>query len=128
MAIKDQFRLPFVLEIRPASEYSYDGAKGKLANLRLDEVDGTQTTLVNPGDVVPAEDFDGNEDAGSRQGRFLRLAGRIDLDSRLTVSPCLLRFPWLCLTRSRLGVLERFSVSYSVDGQLLIFLGIQLYI
>ncbi|PSN73019.1 hypothetical protein BS50DRAFT_653326 [Corynespora cassiicola Philippines] len=80
-----QFRLPFVLEIRPTSEYSYDGAKGKLANLRLDEVDGTQTTLVNPGDVVPVEDFDGNEDAGSRQGRLLRLAGRIDLDSRLTV-------------------------------------------
>ncbi|KAF2866754.1 muts domain V-domain-containing protein [Massariosphaeria phaeospora] len=80
----DQFRLPFLLEIRPSSEYSYDAARSKLASLKFEEEDGPQVTFVVPGDVVAAEGLDDDEGV-NRQGQLLRLAGWVDMESRLTV-------------------------------------------
>lgn len=81
----DQFRLPFVLDVRPASEFHYDAAKIKLASLRLQQNEGPRVTFVIPGDVVAGEGF-GEEDGAGRQEQLLRLAGWIDIESRLTVS------------------------------------------
>ncbi|XPS97973.1 hypothetical protein M3J09_007189 [Ascochyta lentis] len=78
----DQFRLPFLLDVRPPSEFYYDAAKSKLMTLRLGEDDGTRVSFNVPGDHLS-----GHEDEGTRgqQGQLLRLAGWIDLESRTTV-------------------------------------------
>jgi DNA mismatch repair protein MSH5 len=80
----DQFRLPFVLEVRPPSEFHYDTAKTKLVSLRLGQEDGTRINLIIPGELATIEQF-GQESTAGQQGQLLRLAGWIDLDSRLTV-------------------------------------------
>ncbi|KAJ4354823.1 hypothetical protein N0V95_003508 [Ascochyta clinopodiicola] len=77
----DQFRLAFLLDVRPPSEFSYDAARGKLMTLRLGENDGTRVSFNVPGDHL-----DGYEDGGvpGQQGQLLRLAGWIDVESRIT--------------------------------------------
>ncbi|KAF3000149.1 MutS protein msh5 [Curvularia kusanoi] len=77
----DPFRLPFLLDIRPSGEFCYDAAKTKLMTLRLGEIDGTQLNFVVPGDHVAAHD----DDAPGQQCQLLRLAGWIDVESRVTV-------------------------------------------
>ena len=79
----DQFRLPFLLDVRPPSEFYYDAAKSKLMTLRLGEDDGTQIDFNVSGDHSAGHDDDG---AHRHQGRLLRLAGWIDMESRVTVS------------------------------------------
>lgn len=79
----DQFRLPFLLDIRPPSEFQYDAAKIKLMALPLGEEDGAQVTFNVPGDHFSASAAEG---AHGQQGQLLRLAGWVDLESRITVS------------------------------------------
>ncbi|KAH7130599.1 muts domain V-domain-containing protein [Dendryphion nanum] len=81
----DQFQLPFLLEVRPSTEFRYEAAKLRLVNLRLADDDGPRLNFVVPGDVVPAENYGDDDNMTSRQGHLLRLAGWIDVDSRLTV-------------------------------------------
>lgn len=79
----DQFRLPFLLEVRPPSEFYYDAARSKLMTLRLGENDGAQVTFNVPGDHLGGYDAEG---AHGQQGQLLRLAGWVDMESRVTVS------------------------------------------
>jgi DNA mismatch repair protein MSH5 len=83
-ASNDRFRLPFLLEVRPASEFHYDAAKRKLGNLGIGEPNGPQVTFLKPGDIVA----EGNDERNKmdQQARILRLGGWIDVESRLTVS------------------------------------------
>ncbi|KAF3049875.1 MutS protein msh5 [Didymella keratinophila] len=78
----DQFRLPFLLDVRPPSEFYYDAAKSKLMTLRLGEEDGAQVTFNVPGDHLGGYD---TESAHGQQGRLLHLAGWVDMESRVTV-------------------------------------------
>jgi DNA mismatch repair protein MSH5 len=78
----DQFRLPFLLDVRPPSEFHYDAAKSKLMTLRLGEEDGAQITFNVPGDHLCGYD---TESAHGQQGQLLRLAGWVDMESRITV-------------------------------------------
>ena len=55
-------------------------------NLRLVDDDGPGIHFVVPGDVVAMERIGDSDDMASRQGHLLRLAGWIDINSRLTVS------------------------------------------
>ncbi|KAL6704002.1 hypothetical protein ACN47E_008853 [Coniothyrium glycines] len=80
----DQFRLPFLLEVRPPSEFSYVTAKSKLVGLRLGQQDGVQINFHVPGEFATAHQFD-DDNTTSQQGQLLRLAGWIDLESRITV-------------------------------------------
>lgn len=83
----DQFRLPYNLEVRPSSEFSYEAAKNKLVNLKIGSETGPQVTFVVPGDVLAADEHDGDGgESSGRQGRLLRLSCWIDVESRLTVS------------------------------------------
>jgi len=107
-----------LLEIRPSSEFHYEAAKGKLANLRLGKDDGPHITFVVPGDVV--EDFGDGQNATSQQGQLLRLAGWVDMESRLTVSHLQLLLS-LILTMTRSVVLGQSSPSCSVGVQLHIY-------
>ncbi|KAF1968338.1 mismatch repair protein 5 [Bimuria novae-zelandiae CBS 107.79] len=81
---EDRFSLPFLLEVRPPGEFSYDAAKGKLASLHFEDNDVPQVKFVVPGDLNLLGE-ESLENASGQQGRLLRLAGLIDLDSRLTV-------------------------------------------
>jgi hypothetical protein len=81
----DQFRLPFLLEVRPPSEYSYDVARSKLVNLHLGEEYGTRLRFNIPGELGANEHDEGN--IAGKQGQLLRLAGWVDVDSQATVSP-----------------------------------------
>lgn len=80
-------RLPYLLEFRPSSEYGYDSAHNKLVNLRIGQPDGPNVIFVTPGDVVAHEDdyLGGDMGFAGRQGQLLRLAGWINMESRLTV-------------------------------------------
>lgn len=80
----DQFRLPFLLEVRPPNEFHYDSAKAKIASLRLDETESSQLRFNGSGEF-PSNKAEG-ETALGQQGQILRIAGSIDLDSRVTVS------------------------------------------
>jgi len=81
----DQFRLPFLLETRPHGEFSYDAAKNKLASLRLRDDEVSQRNLIIPGDIRMEDPaFDDTHTPG-QQSKLLRLAGSINMESRITV-------------------------------------------
>lgn len=79
----DQFRLPFLLEVRPPSEFYYDAAKSKLVSLRLGDENGTRVNFNVPGELAAVDHL--NESTVGQQGQLLRLAGWIDIESRVTV-------------------------------------------
>ena len=81
----DQFRLPFLLEVRPPSEFSYRTAKGTLAGLRLGGEHAFRRNFIVPADVVLAEPAYAEEVIPGKQGRMLHLSGLIDMESPLTV-------------------------------------------
>jgi DNA mismatch repair protein MSH5 len=83
--VDDQFRLPYILEIRPSAEFNYEFGRSKLVNLRLDSDDGPTITFTIPNDVIGAESPDLPGDFTGRQEHLLRLGGWIDVESRITV-------------------------------------------
>jgi DNA mismatch repair protein MSH5 len=78
----DQFRLPFLLDVRPPSEFDYKTAKTKLVNLQLGEE--TRVSFNVPGELG-ANDHLKEDSVAGHQGQLLRLAGWIDIESRTTV-------------------------------------------
>ncbi|QDS74512.1 hypothetical protein FKW77_007276 [Venturia effusa] len=81
----DEFRLPYLLEVRPSGEFNYDSSKSKLANLRLDSDEGPRVTLTIPGDVIGADGYEIRDENSGRHEHLLRLAGWVDVESRVTV-------------------------------------------
>jgi hypothetical protein len=79
----DQFSPPYILEIRPSSEFSYDAARVKLVNLKIDSDAGPQINYTIPGDAVLENLYEAGNTG--RQAKLLRLSAWIDMDSRLTV-------------------------------------------
>ncbi|KAL5113758.1 hypothetical protein ACEQ8H_008370 [Pleosporales sp. CAS-2024a] len=80
----DQFRLPFVLETRPPSEFLYDTARSKLINLNIGEAHGTRVNFTVPGELEPNDHLE-EDDVSGRQARLLQLGGWMDIESRVTV-------------------------------------------
>jgi DNA mismatch repair protein MSH5 len=74
------------MELRPSSEFNYEAGKNKLINVHLPSDDG-HPTFITPGNADNYEGYDERYQAGftGRQGKFLRLSGRVDLESRLSV-------------------------------------------
>ncbi len=83
----DQFRLPYILEVRPSPEFNYEAGKNKLVSLRLASDAESQLSFITPGNTDAYDDQGTGNDAGytGRQGILLRLSGKIDMESRLTV-------------------------------------------
>lgn len=77
----------YILDSRPSSEFHHENAKNKLVNLELSADEVPNIIFTTPGDELTGKVAQGQlELAGlGRQGRLMRLAGWIDLDSRLTV-------------------------------------------
>lgn len=82
---EDRFSLPFLLDVRPPGEFSFDAAKTKLAALNLEGMAVPQVDFIVPGDLSPLRN-ESLETNHGQQGRLLRLAGLIDMESRSTVS------------------------------------------
>lgn len=78
-------QLPYLLDQRPANEFSFESAKSKMAGLRLQQEGGPHISFVVPGDVVAADGYLDSEESPGRQEQLLRLAGWVDMESRLTV-------------------------------------------
>jgi DNA mismatch repair protein MSH5 len=60
--------------------------RSKLVNLHLGEEDGTRVSFNVPGELNAGNHLD-DESVAGQQGQLLRLAGWIDVESRVTVSP-----------------------------------------
>jgi DNA mismatch repair protein MSH5 len=78
----------FVLDSRPSVEFQFDAAKNKLINLDIALEHGPDIMFTTPGDDFINNDAyrQGHNDSGvGRKGKLMRLAGWLDLDSRLTV-------------------------------------------
>ncbi|MCJ1475715.1 MutS protein msh5 [Lambiella insularis] len=83
----DLFRLPYVLDIRPSTEFNYEAGKRKLVELQTAEDDDHLVSFIVPGDDGVFESHRNHYETGftKRQGRLLRLSGLIDLESQLSV-------------------------------------------
>jgi DNA mismatch repair protein MSH5 len=83
----DQMQLPYLLQSRPNAEFGYDSAKNKLVGLNIGQPGGPTLNYTVPGDVITQNDGgqNGNQHLSGRQGALLRLAGWINMDSKLTV-------------------------------------------
>lgn len=78
----------YVLDSRPSTEFQFEAAKNKLINLDIDLEHGPEIVFTTPGDdlISGAAYGQGHNDSEvGRQGKLMRLAGWMDLDSRLTV-------------------------------------------
>lgn len=78
--------LPYLLELRPKSEFDYDSAVSKLVQLNVGAQDGPHVVFSVPGDVhgtVRAQGID--DDAQGSQAALLRLSGWIQTESQVTV-------------------------------------------
>jgi DNA mismatch repair protein MSH5 len=84
---RDATRLPYLMECRPNAEFGYDSARNKLVNLGLGQQGGPTVTYIIPGDIVyDNRGLEGDEACFvGKQGLLLRLAGWINMESRLTV-------------------------------------------
>ena len=75
------------METRPSPEFGYEVGKDKLVSLRLRADDESQVKFITPGDTDAYDGHNEGNDAGytGRQGKLLRLSGKIDIESRLTI-------------------------------------------
>lgn len=75
----DEFATTYHISVRPTAEFSYESARDKLAAINIGEDSGPSLTLQTPGDI---HDISGEQ---QRRGNLLRLAGWINVDSKVTV-------------------------------------------
>ena len=75
------------MDYRPNPEFSYEGAKNKLANLQSILIGEEGVRFLIPGDSLTYDDGQGHDEFGStsRQGKLIRISGWINLDSRVSL-------------------------------------------
>ena len=80
--------MPTLCSPRAASEFAYASAKSRLVNLKIGHQEGPRITFVTPGDVAAETDepeLSAETPLANQQGQLLRLAGWVDIESRVTV-------------------------------------------
>ena len=78
----------YFLDSRPSAEFQFEAAKNKLINLDMASEHGPEIVFRTPEDDLisgGAYSQGRNDSVVGRQGKLIRLAGWMDLDSRLTV-------------------------------------------
>ncbi|KAI9713851.1 MAG: MutS protein msh5 [Bogoriella megaspora] len=82
-----QFRLPYLLDIRPSGEFSYEGAKNKLLSLNLGGANNARMSLLVPGDLQTGDGVIDADDVYSSggQNRLMQLGCWINMDSKVTI-------------------------------------------
>ena len=89
--VATEFRTPYIIELRPSVEFNYEAGKSKLASIRLPSDVELQSTMITPDNNSYHHDEYEDQPEPGRTGRFgklLRLSGRVDLESRLTIGSC----------------------------------------
>ncbi|MCJ1249396.1 MutS protein msh5 [Trapelia coarctata] len=83
----DQFRLPYIIDIRSSPEFNYEAGKRKLVDIRTLKRARSLADFVVPGEDTSYEEYgEGYETGFTRhQGKLLRLSGSIDLESQISV-------------------------------------------
>jgi len=79
MPREDEYATPYHISIRPTGEFSYEAARNKLISIKIGQADGPILTLQTPGDI---NDITTDQ---QRRGNLLRLAGWVNVDSRIGV-------------------------------------------
>lgn len=75
----------YILDTRPSSDFNYVTGRNKLTNLELTCDGGFEIAFTVPGEELACKEVDNpHQGRSGRQGRLMKLAGRVDLDSRLT--------------------------------------------
>jgi len=75
----------YVLDSQQSTDFKFGSAKNKLVNLELGVDETPKIVFAVPGDDMTGEAIRGEHSSTGHQGRLMRLAGWIDLDSCLTV-------------------------------------------
>lgn len=103
----------YILRTVGSVEFSYENAKSHLLNINFDSL-STQTMRFI---TVSGNEAEGEVDmAGQRQGKLMRLATWIDLDSRFSVSLAILSELFVSsLIEDRLAAPEQSSVIYNAE-------------
>ncbi|PWW76611.1 hypothetical protein C7212DRAFT_357556 [Tuber magnatum] len=96
-----EYATPYHISIRPTGEFSYEAARNKLTSIKIGQIDGPILTLQSPGDI---HDIATDE---QRRGNLLRLAGWVNVDSRISVG----------CSGTVLTYLQRKQVATSLTGQ-----------
>jgi DNA mismatch repair protein MSH5 len=83
---KDDIFGSYVLDSLPSSDFNYAAAKNRLINLELNVDEAPKVIFTTPGEQLIGDAAYGQAAQGGtgRKGRLIRLAGWIDLDSKLT--------------------------------------------
>lgn len=85
----DAFNLPYLLDLRPRSDFNAQNGMQKLAGLCLGTMEGPQINFIVPGEAhanVGIGDYEDEEDEiKGRHARLIKLSGLVSLDSRMTV-------------------------------------------
>ena len=80
--------LPYQVNIRPTQEFSYEGAKSKLASLETAFAQSAGTSFLVPGDPSAYETDEAlHHEIGStgRQGKLLALSSCLDFESTVGI-------------------------------------------
>ncbi|KAI9670699.1 MAG: MutS protein msh5 [Alyxoria varia] len=81
----DPFDVPYMLELRPPSEFHYESSIAKLANLPISTNEGQPLHFSVPGDAGAGLEEAERDDLGGQYASSMRLSGWVSLESRLTV-------------------------------------------
>ena len=81
----NQHPLPYQVEVRPNAEFNYEGAKHKLLNINVGQIDPTATFWV-PGESVDAAEA-AILDMGMhcRQGKLLQMSAWVNTDNKASM-------------------------------------------
>ncbi|MCJ1308042.1 MutS protein msh5 [Agyrium rufum] len=98
-----RFRLPYILEVRPGTEFNFESGKRKLLDMLGESSHVPQSTFFIPSDTHNFETGNNGRDAGftNRQGALLRLSSLVDLESRLSVGCASAVLSYLARRRAR---------------------------
>ena len=82
-----QFSLPYILDLRPSTEFQYEAGKRKLVEVQSGKDNNPSASFLIPGDDGLSAGYGKANEVGytNHQGRLLRLSGRLDLESQLSV-------------------------------------------
>lgn len=85
--LEDRFHLPYLLEIRPSQEFSYEGGRRKLVDIPIEADHGPQVEFLTPGEDGSYNSSERGHEVGfsDRQGKLLRLSACLNIESRLSV-------------------------------------------
>ena len=85
---EDHPPLPYALEIRPSSEFSFNGALNRLENARIFATQPPLTVFWVPGEAENYADDQSVSDIGltNVQGTLLQLSSRLNMDSRVGIA------------------------------------------